>query len=156
MTTATENALAALDNYVMARTALKEVIEFDNGDISDTQRNLTNTRSEEFEQVQTMFTIIGSKIDDFQASYLDPTSSPHRDAVLSSFFEAASASGDNYRIFVADYVDKDDDSSVDSEATAVNPAENPADFDMDEKADDMRTAQHNNTTSQKEAAPRET
>lgn len=83
---ATDHALAAFDVAVIANTALNSVMELDNGDISDAQRNAENARRDEFDQVHTMFTVIGSNIYYFQSSYLDPTLSPDTDAVLLRFF----------------------------------------------------------------------
>lgn len=132
----TGHALAAFDESIITRETLNSIIERGNDYMQETQRKGDNTRRDEFERVQTMLTPFASKIDDFKSSYLDPTLSPVTDTVLFRFFEASSASADNITIFFAYYAEKKDASSIYSDATTVDPADNHDDFDMDEEADE--------------------
>lgn len=141
-TRATSHALASFDDAVIARTALNYFMEFDNGDLSEAQRNSANARHEVFDHVQTIFTLIGSNIDDFKAFYIEFTPSSDTNAVLFRSFEVALASADSSCILVADYVQNDDDSSIDRDATTVDPSDNPADLDMDDDAEYTPAAHH--------------
>lgn len=78
-------------------------MEFNKGVISDAQRNAANSRLDEFHQVQTIFTLLGPKLDEFKSSYLNSTPSPDTEAVMFRFFEAAEASEGNDGILVAGY-----------------------------------------------------
>lgn len=88
MTINTGHAFAAFDDAVIFRAVLNSIIECNNGDISETQRNASNARREEYKRVQTMLALIASNIDGFKSSCLNPSPSPDTDTVLFRFLEA--------------------------------------------------------------------